>query len=203
MNTKVSFGALQVRLRQAAKTALEERGFKTVKRPGKGIRPGARLVAKPARGPAVEVAVRTSRERALGFSRLDNGDWRTLQKVQLVLAVVPDRAEGAYQLLAFESKTLKSWYGRALKALESAGRSPELAVPVFIALDEQSKKNVGHNIVGLKKAALWSVSIGLKQLEDQKLSEDQETFVNRVKREFAERMEVDVSKVWVKFGLLA
>ena len=201
---KIPFGAMQGRLRQAAKAVLEERGFKTVERTGKGIRPGARLIAKPAKGRAIEVAVRTSRERSLGFSRLNNGDWRTLEKVQLVVAVVPDRTEqGDYEVLAFESKTLKSWYGKALKQLERASRSPELEVPVFIPLDERSKKNLGHDIVGLKNAARWRVRIEAKQLEDQMLREDDETFINRVKREFAERNEVDVTRVSVEFRILA
>src|SRR3954464_5811520 len=86
---KVSFRALQVRLRQAAKTALEERGFKTVNRAGKGIPPAARLIAKPGKGPELEVAIRTSRERALGYPRLDNGHWRTLERDRVVLPVAP------------------------------------------------------------------------------------------------------------------
>jgi hypothetical protein len=35
------------------------------------------------------------------------------------------------------------------------------------------------------------------------LREDDETFINRVKREFAERNEVDVTRVSVEFRILA
>jgi hypothetical protein len=200
---KMPLGTSKIRLRRAAANALAEKGFEIEERTGKGIRPGARLTAKASKGPTLEVAVRTGRERSLGFSRLSNGNWRTLQSVQLVLGVVPDdESAGDFVVLAFESKTLKSWYGKALKALKNAGRSPDLDVPIFIPLDEQSKKNVGHSIVGLKKAALWSVCIGAKQLEDQHLAEGLETFIDRVKREFAERNEVDVSKVSVEFRIL-
>src|SRR4051794_21012518 len=201
---KLPLGTFKRELRQVARTVLEQKGFQTEERTGKGIRPGARFKAEPAKGPALEVAVRTGRERSLGFSRLNTSSWRTLQSVQLVVAVVPHQdTPGDFEVLAFESKTLKSWYGKALKALESADRAPELAAPVFIPLDEQSKKNLGHNIVGLKKAALWSVRINAQRLENAKLSGDLETFIDRVKREFAERNEVDVSKVSVEFRILA
>jgi hypothetical protein len=197
-------GASKIRLRRTAANALAEKGFEIEERTGKGIRPGARLTAKASKGPALEVAVRTGRERSLGFSRLSNGNWRTLESVELVLGVVPDdESAGDFAVLAFKSTMLKKWYDKALKALEDAGRSPDLDVPIFIPLDEKSKKNVGHNIAGLKKAALWSVRIGVKQLEEQNQSEDFETFIDRVKREFAERNEVDVSKVSVEFRILA
>jgi hypothetical protein len=198
-------GASKIRLRRAAANALAEKeGFEIEERTGKGIRPGARFTAKAPKGPPIEVAVRTGRERSLSFSRTSNGNFRTLQSVQLVLGVVPDDESASdFEVLAFKATTLDRWYGNALKALEDAGRSPDIDVPIFIPLDEKSKKNVGHNIAGLKNAALWSVRIGVKQLEEQSRGEDFETFIDRVKREFAERNEVDVSKVSVEFRILA
>jgi hypothetical protein len=190
-------------LRRAAANLLAEKGFVVEERTGKGIRPGARLTAKPPQGPAVDVAVRTGRERSLGFSRLRDGNFRTLQNVRLVLAVVPDdKSGGGFVVLAFESKVLKRWFGKALNELEQAGRAPELDLPIFIPLDAQSKKNLGHQIVGLKKAALWSARIEPKQLEEQKMAGESESFIDRVKREFAERNEVEVSRVRVEFRIL-
>jgi len=190
---KTPFGMHRSRLRRAAAAALEKKGFKTEERRGKGIRPGGRLIAKPAKGPALEVAVRTGRERLLGFSRLSNGTWRTLHRVQLVLAVVPQQERpGDFEVLAFESKTLKGWYGKALKALKSAGGSPKLAAPIFIPIDEQSNKNLGHNIVGLKNAARWSVFVKDQNLENEKLSEELKTLIERVKREFAEAIDAAI-----------
>jgi hypothetical protein len=163
----------------------------------------AALLVKKVGGPSFEVAVRTGRERSIGFSRLSGGDWRTLRSVLWVLSVVPDDNSDTYfSIFAFEAKTLTSWFNKALKALEKAKRAPELDVPIFIPLDEQSKKNVGHNIAGLKKAAIWSAPIGLKQLENQSLNEGAETFIDRVRREFAERNETDVSNVAVEFRIL-
>jgi hypothetical protein len=139
----------------------------------------------------------------IGFSRLSDGNWRTLRSVHWVLSVVPDdESRTDFVIFAFEAKTLTNWFNKALKGLEKAKRAPELDVPIFIPLDEQSKKNVGHNIVGLKKAVLWSAPIGLKQLENQSLDESSETFIDRVRREFAERNEIDVSKVAVEFHIL-
>lgn len=201
---KASFGLDKIKLRRAAAGLLEKRGLKTKERTGKGIRPGARLTAQSADGAVFEVGVRIGSERSIGITRLMNGNFRTLDKVDWVLAIVPDEQRAAdYEVFAFDSKTLKSRYGQALEELKNAGRPPELDVPVFIPFDEQSKKNLGHNIVGLKKAALWSVSMSAKELEDQNLSEPFESFIDRVKREFAERNEVDVTRVSVEFRILA
>ena len=64
----------------------------------------------------------------------------------------------------------------------------ELA-PIFIPIDEQSNKNLGHNIVGLKNAARWSVFVKDQNLENEKLSEELKTLIERVKREFAEAID--------------
>jgi len=40
----------------------------------------------------------------------------------------------------------KPLFDRALNALQSAKRAPELEMPIFIPLDDQSKKNVGHDV---------------------------------------------------------
>ena len=189
-------------LRRAAANSLASKGFKVEERTGKGIRPGARWLAKPSKGPALEVAVRTGRERSLGFSRLSDGNWRTLEGVQLVLCVVPAKnSTDDFDVFAFRSETLKIWFGQALAALENVGRAPELDIPIFIALDEKSK-NLGHDVSGLKEAAVWSVSISKKQLEDQSPSEDLEELIDRVKLEFAKRNKVDASQVSIELRVL-
>jgi len=194
----------KIQLRRAAANALIERGFEVEERSGQGIPSGGRLIARPAKGPALEVAVRIIPSRSLGFSRAGDGAFRTLKSVQLILAVVRDHeGAGDFAVLAFEAKTLVRCYSKALEQLENAGRSPDLDVPIFIPVDEKSKKNVGHNIAGLKKLALWSSRIDTKQLEDQRLDKDTETFIERVKREFAERNEVDASKVIVEFRIVS
>jgi hypothetical protein len=197
-------GLGKILLRRFAANVLKEKGFKVEEQTGQGIRPGARLIATPPEGPPIKIAVRTGRERSIGVSRLTSGAFRTLEGVDLVLAVVPDeKNSNDVAVFAFEAKTLRVWYGRALKALDRAGRTPDLDVPIFIPLDEQPRKNVGHSVSGLKKAAVWSVFTEAKKLMELHISESVETFVDRVKREFAERNEVDVSKVSVEFRILA
>jgi hypothetical protein len=191
-------------LRRFAADVLKEKGFKVEEQTGQGIRPWARLIATPPEGPPIKIAVRTGVDRSISFSRLASGEFRTLGRVHLVLAVVPDeKNSNDLAVIAFDSKILRGWYSRALKALDRAGRTPDLEVPIFIPLDEQSRKNVGHSVSGLKKAALWSVCIEAEKLKDLHLSESTETFLDRVKREFAERNEVDVSKVFVEFRIMA
>ena len=189
-------------MRRAAARVLEDKGFQVKELSGKGIRPGARLSAKRVRGSPFEVAVRTSRERSLGFSRLSDGSWRTLESVRWVVCVIPDEETSSdFAVFAFESEALKPWFDRALKALQDAKRAPELGMPIFIPLDDQPKKNVGHDLVGLKKAAIWSERVNPKELQEVP-SESMEIFIDRVKREFAERINVDVSKVVVEFRVL-
>jgi hypothetical protein len=201
--SKTSIAVSNIRLRQAAANALTEKGFEIEEQTGKGIRPGARLMAKPPDGPAQRVAVRTGAQRSFGFSRDSNGNFRTLDRVDIVLAVAPDEHRaGGFEVFAFESETLKGLYAQALKELEKVGRSPELDLPIFIPLDEQPKKNLGHHIANLKARALWSVCIGAEELPAQQPGE-LETFIDRVKREFAEKNEVDVSKVSVEFRILS
>jgi len=201
---KSTAGDAKIKLRRAAAELLAQKGFKIKERTGKGVRPWARLKAESADGSALEVAVRIGSERSMGISRLMTGNFRTLDKVDWVLAIVPDEQRAVdFEVFAFESQTLKSRYGQALEELKNAGLSPELDVPVFIPFDEHSKKNVGHNIVGLKKAALWSGGISAKELEDQNVSEPSESFIDRVKREFAETNKVDVTKVSVEFRISA
>jgi len=55
----------------------------------------------------------------------------------------------------------------------------------------------------LKNHALWSIRVSASQLEEQDRQDDPDTFIERVKREFAARNDVDVSKVSVEFRILA
>jgi hypothetical protein len=55
-------------------------------------------------------------------------------------AVPADESSSDFEVFAFESKTLKIWFSKALKALEKAERAPDLDVPIFLPLDDRSKK---------------------------------------------------------------
>jgi len=188
-------------LRQVGRAVLEQQGYGTEPQTGQGLLPGARLLAKKD-GRALEVAVRTSHQRALSFTVQTNGRWRGLS-VDLVLAVVPaEKNSESIEVLAFDSKVLRGCFDKAFKGLEQADRSSRFEMPIFVPLDKESRKNVGHGVSNLKEMALWTVRVGADELKLKTSSAAAETFIDRVKREFAEKNEVDVSKVVVEFRIL-
>ena len=189
-------GPSKARLREAAGDVLRAKGFRIQPRKGKGFRPGARWQAKPPDGPAFEVAVRTGRGRSLGVSRLSGGSWRTLSSVQLVLCVVPTaKNPKMFVVFAFEAEKLSAWFDRALEALEKAERAPALDVPIFIPLDRKSKKNVGHDVAGLKRAALWCETIDPKIMAEKVQRDEVDELFDLLKQKIAEREGIDVSEV--------
>jgi hypothetical protein len=189
-------------LRQLGREALEEQGYETEVKSGQGLLPGARLVARKD-GERFNVAVRTSHERVLSFTMQTNAQWRTLDYVNLVLAVVPAAKNSEIvEVLAFDSTALKGRFDIASKGLERADRSSSFEMPIFIPIDKESRKNVGHSVSNLKEIALWSVSVSAAAMKVKTSGDSAGTFIDRVKREFAERNEVDVSKVVVEFRIL-
>src|ERR1700712_4841159 len=91
-------------LRQLARLALVDRGYKVEARTGQGLLQGARLFARK-EDEELNVAVRTSYERYLSFSKRAQDEWGTLSSVDLILAVVPAKKEaGHFEVLAFDSK---------------------------------------------------------------------------------------------------
>jgi hypothetical protein len=71
-------------------------------------------------------------------------------------------------------------------------------MPIFIPLDEASRKNLGHDIANLKASALWSEELTRSQVKAMGAVDD---FFERVRQEFADRIGVDASKVEVEFRL--
>ncbi|WP_154072122.1 hypothetical protein [Bradyrhizobium erythrophlei] len=189
-------------LRQLGREALEEQGYETAVKRGQGLLPGARLIARKD-GEDFVVAVRTSHERVLSFTMQTNSQWRTLENVDLVLAVVPAAKNSEIvEVLAFDSTALKARFDIASKGLERVDRSSSFEMPIFIPIDKESRKNVGHSVSNLKEIALWSVNVSAAAMKVKASDDRAGTFIDRVKREFAERNEVDVSKVVVEFRIL-
>jgi hypothetical protein len=190
-------------LRKYAASVLSEKGYEVVDQTGQGILAGARITATKKGQKPLHVAVRTSYERALSFSRLSEREWRTLRSVDLVLAVVPSQnSSQIFEVLAFKSKVLKSVFNKALLTLKRLERIPSLEVPIFVPLDKDPGKNFGHGLSGLREQAEWTVSVGAEALKSQLFNSHSESFIERVKREFAEINEVDVSRVLVEFKIL-
>jgi hypothetical protein len=188
-------------MRGLVPSVLADRGLKEVRaRPGRGLLPGARLIAKRD-GEDIDVAVKASLERSLNFTKLSKGRWRTASAVDLVVAVVPALIGKDIEVMAFDKQPLIAAFEKAWKALEKAGRSLSFEIPIFIPLDEVSRKNVGHNIANLKALAVWSVRLSAEEVMARTSAASGETFYERVKREFAERNGVDVSRVEVEFHI--
>jgi hypothetical protein len=188
-------------MRGLVPSLLADRGLKEVRaRSGQGLLPGSRLIAKR-QGQEIDVAVKASLERSLNFTKQSRNRWRTVSAVDLVVAVVPALNALDFEVLAFDGPPLVAEFEKAWEALERAGRSLSFEIPIFIPLDQVSRKNVGHDIANLKALAIWSIRLSAEELKARNSAESGETFYDRVKREFAERSGVDVSKVEVEFRI--
>jgi hypothetical protein len=189
-------------MRGLAPSVLADHGFEEIRaRSGRGLLPGARLIAKRD-GEEIDVAVKASLERSLNFTKQSKNRWRTASAVDLVVAVVPSLKNAQdIEVIAFDRQPLIAAFEEAWQALEKAGRALSFEIPIFIPLDEVSRKNVGHDIANLKALAVWSVRLTAEEVRARTSAESGETFYERVKREFAERSGVDVSKVEVEFRI--
>jgi hypothetical protein len=182
--------------RIVGRTVLMDRGYDVRVKPGQGYLPGARVVAVKA-GKETDVAVKASQERALSFTKQFDQRWRTLHAVKLIVAVVPaEKDENEADVFAFEKKTLVRIFDRAWKALENAKRPVGFNVPVFIPIDEVSRKNVGHDVSNLKKLAEWTVHLTAEELTARS-SSNEESYVDQFRRRFAAENGVDVSQVMI------
>jgi hypothetical protein len=195
----------KTQLRAYARTALEQRrGYVVTIDKAQGFVPGARLTAIIG-GKEIKVAVRTSLDREVGFIRDRQGNWRTIPKVDLVVVAVPAddkvrkrRSVEAIEVFGFDPKVLKREFDAALAA--QLERHPDLSykAPIFVSLDKVPGRASSSSSV-LKTKNLWREELPLNSMA---LHGDV-GFIERVKREFAELMGVDVSRVTVDFHINA
>jgi hypothetical protein len=189
------------RQRLLVRAELTRRGLAVEDVTGRGLLPGARLSVTHERK-TLRVAVKCSFERALGFGRDADGDWRPLINVDWIVAIVP--AAGVsddLQIYCFDASYLIEAYDNALSEMKRARRAPSLEMPIYIPLDRRSRKNVGHSEVGLAERAMWSSLVeGAGELPP---IAAQESFIEKVKREFAEINNVNVEKVSVEFRIIS
>jgi hypothetical protein len=185
--------------RAVARSVLIDRGFDVHVKPGQGYLPGARVIAMKA-GKETDVAVKASQQRALSFTKQSNKLWRTLDAVDFIVAVVPgEKNQDEADVFAFAKKRLKRAFNRAWKALENAKRPVGFNIPVFIPIDEISRKNVGHDVGNLKKLAIWSVHLTAEELAKRSSSEE-ESYVDQFRRRFAAENGVDISQVTISIA---
>jgi hypothetical protein len=166
---------------------------------GAGIVPGARL--RTFDGSQVRnVAVRTSLDREVGFTRHPDGRWMTIPTVDEIVVAVPSPEEpGSAEVLGFDREVVIDACNAALAAQKR--QYPELShkAPIFIALDTPNKGRSSKVASGLAAKAKWRISIPLGTVRTPRA----ESFIERVKREFADLNGVDVSRVEVEFTIKA
>jgi hypothetical protein len=183
---------------------LEKRGYKVTPKSGPRMVPGSRVLAiKGAK--TIDVAVRTSLSRNLKLNRNADGEWRTIPNVDEVLAVVPakDNPEKV-EVLRFEAATVLKVFNKALAAQKRRGLLTRLEAPVMVPLDDTRPPDSEMPVPGLKAHAKWSAEFPLSDVLDQIPEHERNAgFVDRVKREFATLIGVDVGKVVVEFRVVA
>ena len=184
--------------------ALTKRGYAPIKVSGPGISQGARL--KATNGPAAGklIAVRTSQDRELGLLRHPNKNaWRGISKVHEVVVAVPSLAEpDAIEIYCFDAQAVGERFDAALKAPDT--HRPSLKAPVFVALDDVPQPGSQALASGLEIQAKWRDEIPINAVTANP-SDNPHGFaaeVDRLKREFADRNGVDVSKVVIEFRIV-
>ena len=188
-------------LRKAASVILEtECGYRVdADQIRQGVAQGARLIAIKG-SQSLRVAVRTSLSRKIRLMRRDDGAWRTIPDVDLVVIAVPaDRSSTAIEVLGFKPDDIIKSFDVALQSLKT---KRDAGFPVVVALDEKTRRGAA---AGLKTKAIWKYVLPLDAptLREASKAETGAEFINRVKREFAERNGVDVSMVVVEFRVVS
>ena len=85
--------------------------------------------------------------------------------------------------------------------MRKAGLAPSLEMPVYVPLDQGSRKNVGHKVDGLTRHAIWTHDVEIDRSKPGDTAGN-ESFIQRVKREFADINQVDIAKVQVEFKII-
>jgi hypothetical protein len=146
------------------------------------------------------VGVRTSFERGLGLARDKTGRWR-ISDVDEVLVAVPTDDKTSVEVMSFDPKLLIKIFDDALN--QRPNLKEDYRLPVFMPLDKKRLRSTGAIIPGLKEKSVWRKIMKPDEEMLRKSAEQSSarSFIERVKREFAEINGVDVSKVTVHFGI--
>jgi hypothetical protein len=188
-------------LRDGALEAVKNRQYAPVLVSGPGIVPGARLRATTGPAAGQQIAVRTSQDREVGLLRRnDNRKWRTIPKVHEVVVAVPSltNPDSSIEVLCFDSKTVIAIFDAAVE--KAGSRALSYKAPVFVALDDSPQKGSGALAGGLGAKAKWREEISVESVASKK-PDQLDALIERVKREFAERIGVDVRKIVLEFRI--
>jgi hypothetical protein len=147
-----------------------------------------------------EVAIRTSLDREVGFNRYPDGRWITIPTVDEIVVAVPSAEDpSSAEVLSFDREVVIDACNAALAAQKKEYPKLSYKAPIFIALDASDKGRASKVASGLTAKAKWRTSIPLGTVRTPRV----ESFIERVKREFADLNGVDVSKVMVEFKIIA
>jgi hypothetical protein len=184
-------------LRDVARLALQHRGYEVEVTTVAGVAPGARLTATRGRKSALNIAVRTSQKREVGLVPREKGGWKTASSVDQIIAAVPSKSPNKIEVFCFETGTLVKAFDDYVRKYV---RTTEPGVPVFIPLDNQTKRS-GLTKVGLKELAQWVHEFRVDELDKQSKCKQLELFIERVTREFADLTGVDSARVTIDFRI--
>jgi len=130
----------------------------------------------------------------------------TIPNVDEIVVAVPSAEEpSSAEVFSFDREVMINACNAALAARKK--EYPELSdkAPIFIALDRVAGGRFPEATSGLKAKAKWRTSVPLAAVPTRNNTSDplKESFIERVKREFAELNGVDVNKVVVEFKIVA
>jgi len=179
-------------------------GYKVKPKSGPRMVPGSQVSATKG-AKTIDFAIRTSSSRNMKLNRNADGEWRTIPRVDEVLAVVPakDNPEKV-EVLRFDAATVLKVFNKALAAQKRRGLLTPLDAPIMVPLDDTRPSDCEMAVPGLKAHATWSAEFPISNVFDQIPQRERHAgFVDRVKREFAALIGVDVNKVLVEFRVVA
>lgn len=167
---------------------------------GPGIVPGARLRVADGSNERI-VAIRTSWDRNVGFARRPDGRWVTMPNVDEVLVVAPSAEEpDLAEIFSFDSYALTEAFDAALAVRKA--ESPDLSrtAPIFVALDGEPDVTTGLLTKAKSRVTIQRSELLMRRRANRAT---EESFIDRVKREFAEINGVDVSNVVLEIKIVA
>jgi len=198
--------ATKALLRDASALALRRRGYGVEPVKSRGIKTGSQLLLTRDQGPTILAQVKTTNERLVSSTRRPvTENWRFTQKdadepEPLVIVAGPFRKDpGTVEVFAFASRLLARRFDEALAEMRRNGRDPSCEMPIFLPLDERTRKDTGHSTVGLKNDAQWTETITVAEVtrsgSDQTASDGADASVTSMKSAFAKLNDVEVADV--------
>lgn len=121
----------------AAKTSLEQQGYKLEKIPGRG-RSNVWFARKD--GSEIKVCIRTSQDRWFAFPAMEKG-WKTLEDVdRVVVAAVNDRENPTtIEVYHFDKNVVEDRFDRNRAARLKAGQNVRIGYGMWIAIDRDDR----------------------------------------------------------------